>query len=236
LYVDDNAIIGTDEVINEVMTALDKAFQVKDLRTMNHFVGCHIIENKGKDTIYIHQPKLIKHLEEEFGSHVTTGKVNITPGAPNYVVMRPEKGDPLLTPEQETKYRSGVGMLLYLVKHSRHDISNAVRELTKVLDGATTAHWKAMLRVIKYVIDTKMLAIMLKQAYFDGEFAGDRETRASVYGFVIFVAMLPYHGNRDQMRVLHCLQLKLNIMVHLKLQKKKFLSRTSLKALMSYIV
>jgi hypothetical protein len=31
-------------------------------------------------------------------------------------------------------------MLLYLVKHSRPDISNAVRELTKVLDGATNAH------------------------------------------------------------------------------------------------
>jgi hypothetical protein len=32
-----------------------------------------------------------------------------------------------LTSEQQTKYRSGVGMLLYLVKHSRPDISNAVR-------------------------------------------------------------------------------------------------------------
>jgi hypothetical protein len=53
--------------------------------------------------------------------------------------MRHEKGDPLLTPEQQTKYRSGVGMILYLVKHSRPDISNAVRELTKVLDKATPA-------------------------------------------------------------------------------------------------
>jgi Reverse transcriptase (RNA-dependent DNA polymerase) len=108
LYVDDGAIIGTDEVINEVMTALGKAFQVKDLGTMKHFVGCHIIDNKEKDNIYIHQPKLIKHLEEEFGSHVTTGKVNITPGAPKYVAMRPEKGNPLLTPEQQKMYRSGI--------------------------------------------------------------------------------------------------------------------------------
>ena len=45
-------------------------------------------------------------------------------------------------------------MLLYLVKHSRPDLSNAVRELTKVLDGATEAHWKAMVRVIKYVFQT----------------------------------------------------------------------------------
>jgi hypothetical protein len=131
-----------------------------------------------------------------------TGKVNITPGAPKYVVLRPEKGDPLLTPEQQTKYRSGVGMLLYLVKHSLPDISNAVRELTKVLDGATSAHWKAMIRVIKYVFDAKMLALKLKpnfskdkknhiEAYSDSEFAGDRETRASVYGFIIFVCDAP---------------------------------------------
>jgi hypothetical protein len=73
--------------------------------------------NKDKDTIYIHQPKLIKHLEEEFGSHVRNGKMNITPGALKYVVLRPEKGYPLLTPEQQTKSRSGVEMLLYLVKH-----------------------------------------------------------------------------------------------------------------------
>ena len=30
-------------------------------------------------------------------------------------------------------------MLLYLVKHSRPDIANAVRELSKVADGATEA-------------------------------------------------------------------------------------------------
>jgi hypothetical protein len=93
-------------------------------------------------------------------------------------------------------------MLLYLVKHSRPDMANAVRELAKVLDGATPAHWKAMLRVIKYVIDTKMLALKLKpnfsknnkihiEAYSDSEFAGDIETRASVYGFVIFVCGAP---------------------------------------------
>jgi hypothetical protein len=89
-----------------------------------------------------------------------------------------------------------------LVKHSRPDISNAVRELTKVLDGATSAHCKAMIRVIKYVFDTKMLALKLEpnfskdnkihiEAYSASEFSGERETRASVYGFVIFVCDAP---------------------------------------------
>ena len=53
-------------------------------------------------------------------------------------------------------------MLLYLVKHSRPEISNAVREISKVADGATEANWKALLRTIKYVIDTENKALKLK--------------------------------------------------------------------------
>jgi hypothetical protein len=66
--------------------------------------------------------------------------------------MRPVKDqEPTLYFEKQQQYRSGVGMLMYLVKHSRPDIANATRELTKVLDGATEAHWKAMMRIIKFV-------------------------------------------------------------------------------------
>jgi hypothetical protein len=54
--------------------------------------------------------------------------------------MRPEEGDDVLSPKDQNKYHFGVGMLLHLVKHSRPDISNAVRELTKVLDGATNGY------------------------------------------------------------------------------------------------
>jgi hypothetical protein len=77
--------------------------------------------------------------------------------------MQTEKDvDPTIGPDRQFWYRSGVGMLLYLVKHSRPDIANATRELTKVLDGATGAHWKATTRIIKYVFDTKMFSLKLK--------------------------------------------------------------------------
>jgi hypothetical protein len=116
--------------------------------------------------------------------------------------MHPEKDDKLLTLVEQTEYRSRVGMLLYLVKHSRPDITNAVRELNTVLDGATSAHWKPLIRAIKYVFDTKTLALKLKssfhkdnkfnvETYSDIELAGERETRASVYGFVTFFCGAP---------------------------------------------
>ena len=39
----------------------------------------------------------------------------------------------------QSMYRSGVGTLLYLTKHSRPEITNSVRELSKSMDGASIA-------------------------------------------------------------------------------------------------
>jgi len=47
-----------------------------------------------------------------------------------YYDARPKEGDPVLDEEMATSSRSVVGMLLYLLKHSRIDLGNPVRELT----------------------------------------------------------------------------------------------------------
>ena len=200
LYVDDGGVIGTPEVIRSVLDALAKEFKIKELGPMKNFVGCQIHLNKARDTIWINQPKLIKNLELNFGKLIITERLFKTPAAPRSVVMRPNKEeDPIITPDEQFKYRSGVGMLMYLVKHSRPDIANATRELTKVLDGATEAHWKAMMRIIKYVLDTRTYSLRLKplqgnitlRGVSDSEFAGDRETRKSVYGYITYYCGAP---------------------------------------------
>jgi hypothetical protein len=53
-------------------------------------------------------------------------------------------------------------MLLYLVIHSRFDIANSVRELSKVADRATIEYWKLWLRCIKYFRTIEDLALKLK--------------------------------------------------------------------------
>jgi hypothetical protein len=92
-------------------------------------------------------------------------------------------------------------MLLYLVKHSRPDISNSVREFSKVADGATEVHFKELLRTVKYVIDTEHLGLLLQPEmnedgfYLEGisesEYAGDPDTRISVYGYVLYFCGAP---------------------------------------------
>jgi hypothetical protein len=129
---------------------------------MESFVGYKIIENKAKITIYIHQPKLLNNLKKQFGALVESLRVFETPAPPQTIIKRLEKDDTLLSPDQQTKFRSGIGMLLYLVKHSCFETSNSDRELSKVADGATTAHWKLLLRNIKYVSTTEYLPLKMK--------------------------------------------------------------------------
>ena len=91
-------------------------------------------------------------------------------------------------------------MLLYLVKHFRPDNANSVRELSKVADGATEAHWKALFLVINYVLSTENHGLKIKPAlkenfYMEGisatEYAGDKDTRISVYGYILYFCGAP---------------------------------------------
>ena len=93
-------------------------------------------------------------------------------------------------------YRSGVGTLLYLTKHSRPDISNPVRELSKTMDGPAPVHLKEMYNLIMFVLSTKDFGLKCKliksirkwvlKALSESDFASDKDTRISVYGYVIY--------------------------------------------------
>ena len=116
--------------------------------------------------------------------------------------------------EKHKTYRSGVGMLLYLVKHTRPDIANGVRELSKALSGPSEAAYKDMLRMVKFVLDTRNLAIKLQPkfeeskeiiwdllAFSDSDYAGDRETRLSVAGFVLYLMGVPISWRSKGMKI-----------------------------------
>ena len=85
-------------------------------------------------------------------------------------------------------------MMMYLVKHSRPDLANPVRELSKVMDGARMIHFNELLRVIKHTLDNKDLGLKLcpivgemiewtLKGLSDADFSTDSDTRKSVTGF-----------------------------------------------------
>jgi hypothetical protein len=197
LYVDDVLCIGDKQAVLEGIQGIKSKFAIKQMGQMHDYVGAKIIPTD-ENSIHILQPALIKKMENAFKEEIKNLVTYATPGAPNEALIRPTSEDVLISTEEQTKFRSGVGMLLYLIKHSRPDISNSVRELAKVMDGATKYHMKKLYRTIKYVVDTKNFGLFMKpttgsneqfiiKGICDSDFAGDKDTRISVTGYVVYV-------------------------------------------------
>ena len=204
IYVDDCYVIGSDECLNKFITDIQESglkIKVEDKPT--DYLSCELGFNHDKSCAWLGQPHLIKKLDKTFGHLVKGNYQYMTPGTPSYNIIRPTSEEEKISPERQTTYRSAVGTLLQFVKHSRPDIANPVRELSKCMDAATEGAFKEMCRVVKFVLDTKEYGLKLEPAlllkddmvsltmYTDSDWAGDRETRRSISGFIIFFMNCP---------------------------------------------
>ena len=87
------------------------------------------------------QPILVQSLQEEFK---TSEKTLCALPVPNGKDLTSEGEQ--LNEEEKKIYRSGVSKLLFLMRYSRPDILNTVRELSRWMsDGATIHHKKIIL-------------------------------------------------------------------------------------------
>ena len=111
---------------------------------------------------WLGQPHLIKNLEKKFGRLVWDVHSLKTPGTPKFLIVWPMEENKKTSTEDQWDYQSGIGNLLYLVKHLHPDLANATRELSKVNDNANTAAYKELLGVIRYVTDMKNLGLKIE--------------------------------------------------------------------------
>ena len=167
---------------------------------MTEYIGCKIDRNK--NWMKLTQPVLVQSFEDKFD--LSTAKSYITPGEPGKTLYS-GKHEELVDATMQTKFRSGVGKLLHLMKWSRPEVMNSVRELSRFMTGATTAHMKAMYRVMKYCLGTRNKGLTLKPnckwdgdpnfefvitGHSDSDYAKD-ESRRSVSGYSTFLCGAP---------------------------------------------
>ena len=106
-----------------------------------------------------------------------------------------------MNPEEHETYKSGVQTVLYLPNHSRPDICNPVRELSKTMDSPAPIHLKEMYKVIRHVLSTKGYGLKFElrkdiikwalKVLSDSDFAIAKETRISVFGYIIYFCGIP---------------------------------------------
>jgi hypothetical protein len=77
-------------------------------------------------------------LEKDLKNDIKRKIINIPVGE-GFKVIRPKDDEVKMVETKQKLFRSGIGTLMYLVKLSRPELSNTVRELSKVMDGGTNS-------------------------------------------------------------------------------------------------
>jgi hypothetical protein len=204
VYVDDCYAIGHEPALQETIRLIQlNGLKVKVEDNMTDYLSCEVVFNKECSKAWLGQPHLVKRLEKSFTEFISSTKNYDfrTPGTPSFNVVRPKIDSDKVSPEEQTTFRSAVGTLLQFVKHSRPDLANPVRELSKCMDGATPEAMKELKRVIRFVINTKHYGLRIEPKYVpdrwdltiytDSDWAGDKDNRHSITGFAIFFLGVP---------------------------------------------
>ena len=203
-YVDDNLTLGKPKAIQVFLEELKQTiftFTVED--NLMDYLSCQIVLDKEGKNCWLGQPHMVKKIEKTFEDDIKGLKVYETPGTPGYKIVKPKEGEAILPPDLQSRYRTGVGMAMFLIKHSRPDIMNATRELAKVLGKATTAAYKEMLRLIKFIVDTGKKGLKISpseedekghwklEVFSDSDWAGNPDDRKSVGCLIVFLNDVP---------------------------------------------
>ena len=116
----------------------------------------------------------------------------------------PPENSPQLDVEEAGKYRSSVGLALY-VTPDREDIQRAVQYLTRKLKEPTEYDRRALVRLVRYLKGTRTYGIELRKtvhkplaikldAYSDTDFATCKETRRAMTCGKLRIDGMPYSG------------------------------------------
>ena len=94
--------------------------------------------------------------------------------------------------EVDAPYREAVGSLIWLANMTRPDIAISVRAVARLTNHPGVEHWKAVLRILRYLIGTKDLGLTYNMgtsesfaAYVDSDYGSKTDDRRSVSGGVI---------------------------------------------------
>ena len=123
-WINDCLYCGEENDIKHYKEKLMQKLDCEDEEQLNEYVGVKI--ERKQDRLKLTQPVLVQSLQDEFD---IPEKTPYALPAPNGKELISE--DELLNEDEKKIYRSGVGKLLFLMRYSRPDILNAVRELSK---------------------------------------------------------------------------------------------------------
>ncbi|GJY63746.1 putative RNA-directed DNA polymerase [Tanacetum coccineum] len=202
VYVDDIIVTGNNKgTIDNIICQLGSVFALKDLGTLNYFLGIEIVPHVSG--ILLSQKKYILELLQ------SAGLSNCNPVSSPMVTSSSLSLDDSTAFSNPVKYRQVVGSLQY-VTLSRPDIAFAVNKVCQYMHAPTENHWSAVKRILRYLHGTVEHGMLIRrssgstlqaftdvlwkgnpdtslEAFSDADWAGDSDDRRSTGGFAIYL-------------------------------------------------
>lgn len=199
VYVDDILISARElQLINLTKDLIKRRFQIEDFGEINYYLGIAINRDITSGAYYMNQRGYIESLCDKFNIK-TNPSCNIPlPYQFQYNVNEYES----LT-EDEKNYvlnfptRQLIGAINYIALCTRPDISYAISLLARYQDKPNLSTCKATVYLLKFLLNTKHYEIKFTGstvslvAYSDSDWAGDRDSRKSTTGYILYLGNAP---------------------------------------------
>jgi hypothetical protein len=186
LHIDDIiSASSSPEETNKFRGELKSQWEISDLGPIKHALGIAVSRDPPSHLIHLSQTALIDRVVEQFGQKDTHPAD--TPMVQGFRVKRPDKA--IHHSNKSIPYRELIGSLMYIANATRPDKSFAVGRLASVMDCYTTDHWKAAVRVLRYLKGMCTLSLRLGGptalslvGFSDLDYANCTETSKSIGG------------------------------------------------------
>uniref|UniRef100_A0A2N9FFA4 Reverse transcriptase Ty1/copia-type domain-containing protein n=1 Tax=Fagus sylvatica TaxID=28930 RepID=A0A2N9FFA4_FAGSY len=186
IYVDDIILTGSHSAaITDLLNSLKRDFAVKDLGSLNFFLGLEVLPNA--DGVLLSQQRYIMDLLNR--TKMSDAKPVSTPMASS-TNLSAFDGEPFT---DHTLFRSTVGALQYLAL-TRPDIAFSVNKLSQFMHKPTTLHWQSVKRLLRYLKHTIQFGIQIYRnsgnsihAFSDADWAGSKDDRRSTGSYCVFL-------------------------------------------------
>ena len=143
LYVDDVLIMGgNNEVIKTTKEMFNNKFDMKDLGVADVILGIKI--SKTSDGLILSQSHYIEKILKKFKQNDSSPM-----RTPVDVNLHLSKNNGKSFSQQE--YAQAIDSLMYVMNCTRPDIANTVSKLSRYTSNLGPDHWKAIVRVLRYL-------------------------------------------------------------------------------------
>lgn len=194
MHVDDGlAGCNSKSFLAWLKAEIEKEFGIKDLGPVKQFLGVQFERDRASRQLWIHQAEYIDNLLEEYG--MLDCNPCSTPMDHAFPFGRPNDVFPAV-PNIVAAFQHFVGKLLFLVLCSRPDAFYSVMRLSQHLVNPEPCHMATGKRLLRYLKGTAHYRVHYGgehvdaplKCFVDSDWANDPVDRASISGYVWFMA------------------------------------------------